>query len=189
MIGKPLRCAILVLVMAITAGCATQKSQNADYDGREADCPECEQKLPEPAPYASPAPDPAAAAVQGLGYSGPMPLRSAARIMRVWVAPWESMDGVLHLAGYLYAEVEERRWSIGEKKMEVAPHITPLADRELPGPPDRKAQPQRPAARKPSQSPFKMDVDKMKKDAKKPFFDRKTGEVKKENLFHQMNQN
>ena len=80
---------------------------------------------------------PSATVVQGLGYTGPLPLRSAARIMRVWVAPWESMDGVLHLPNYLYTEVQKRKWSIGGRKMNVAPQITPLADQSIPQAPDK----------------------------------------------------
>jgi conjugal transfer pilus assembly protein TraV len=77
-------------------------------------------------PSASPAPDPAAAAVQGLGYEGPIPLRTSAQVMRIWLAPFESQDGALHMPSYLYVEVAERKWGVGEAKMEVAPQITPL---------------------------------------------------------------
>jgi len=114
------------------------------------DCVECDRQdglQLKPAQYVSPDAAAATAAVQGLGYAGPMPLRSAAKIMRVWIAPWESMDGALHLPTYLYAEVVERRWSIGEKRMEVAPRITPLEPRAVPAPPERG---QRPAARPPA---------------------------------------
>jgi conjugal transfer pilus assembly protein TraV len=74
----------------------------------------------------NPVVDPATAAVQGLYYEGPIPLRTSAQVMRIWVAPWESMDGALHLPSYLYVEVVERKWSVGEAKMEMAPQITPL---------------------------------------------------------------
>ena len=64
--------------------------------------------------------------VRGMGYSGPVPVRSAAHLIRIWVAPWESTDGRLTLPTYMYAEVQGRRWSIGEGRLEVAPAITPL---------------------------------------------------------------
>lgn len=74
------------------------------------------------------------APVRGLGYNGPLPLRTPAQVIRIWVAPWESQEGRLHLPHYVYAEVQERQWSIGEKKMRVAPAITAL---ETISPPDK----------------------------------------------------
>jgi len=75
-----------------------------------------------------------AGAVQGMGYRGPLPLRTPARIIRIWVAPWESQDGKLHLPTYIYAEVQQRQWSIGEGRLQVAPQITPL---ETVAPPEK----------------------------------------------------
>lgn len=75
--------------------------------------------------------------VQGMGYIGPLPLRTPAQIIRIWVAPWESQDGMLHLPNYIYSEVQSRQWSIGEAKMQVAPQITPL---ESVGSPERETQ-------------------------------------------------
>jgi conjugal transfer pilus assembly protein TraV len=66
--------------------------------------------------------------VRGMGYSGPVPVRSAAHLIRIWVAPWESTEGRLNLPNYIYAEVQGRRWSIGEGRLEVTPAITPLED-------------------------------------------------------------
>lgn len=45
----------------------------------------------------------------------PLPVRTPARIMRVWIASWEDTKGVLHTGGYHFTEIEERRWSIGEE--------------------------------------------------------------------------
>lgn len=166
--------------------------------GENADCPECGDNPgnpgnPEltlsPAQYAS------TEAVQGLGYRGPLPLRSAAQIMRVWMAPWESMDGALHLPTYLYAEVVERRWSIGERRMEVAPQITPLLDRSLPEAPGRAQKKPAVKGRKPKDlsdlGPPKInpnpapvldtDIKKPKNAPKSSFFDRQTGQMKLNN--------
>ena len=44
---------------------------------------------------------------------GPVPLRVPAQVMRVWIAPWEDSRGDLHAPGYLYTEIEPRRWSLG----------------------------------------------------------------------------
>lgn len=95
--------------------------------------------------------------VQGLGYSGPLPLRTPAQVIRIWVAPWEAQDGRLHLANFIYAEVQERQWSIGERRMRVAPAVTALeavAPPEKPAPGGTGRQPSKPAP--------KSEVDKNK---------------------------
>lgn len=49
--------------------------------------------------------------------TGPAPVTDAlltgARVIRVWVAPWEDRRGDLHLPGYVFAEVQGRRWRVG----------------------------------------------------------------------------
>jgi len=104
-----------------------------------------------PAAWTAPGPD--GAPVQGLGYAGPLPLRTPAQVIRIWVAPWESQNGQLHLPNYIYAEVQERQWSIGERQMRVAPAISAL---EAVSPPDkgqaRGAAAGRQAPRQPSPS-------------------------------------
>jgi conjugal transfer pilus assembly protein TraV len=44
---------------------------------------------------------------------GPVPLCVPAQVMRVWIAPWEDSRGDLHAPGYLYTEIEPRRWTLG----------------------------------------------------------------------------
>ncbi len=44
---------------------------------------------------------------------GPVPIRTPAQVMRVWIAPWEDSRGDLHAPGYLYSEIEPRRWTLG----------------------------------------------------------------------------
>lgn len=41
------------------------------------------------------------------------PLRVPARVMRIWVSPWTDDAGDLHMPGYIYTEVEGRRWAVG----------------------------------------------------------------------------
>lgn len=44
----------------------------------------------------------------------PLPVREQARVMRIWVAPWvETKTDALHWPGYVYVEVEPRKWSFG----------------------------------------------------------------------------
>ncbi len=45
----------------------------------------------------------------------PIPVRTPAQVMRVWIVPWEDVQGVLHAGGYHFTEIEARRWSLGER--------------------------------------------------------------------------
>jgi conjugal transfer pilus assembly protein TraV len=170
-------------------------------NGQNADCPECGDNPGDPGNqrYLTPAAAASTEAVQGLGYAGPMPLRSAAKIMRVWVAPWESMDGALHLPAYLYAEVVERRWSIGERRMEVAPQITPLLDRSMPEAAMDQRRPAKPPVKGkkpkdlselslPKENPhpapaLDTSIKKPKNVPQNAFINRKTGQMQRDTLF------
>ena len=45
----------------------------------------------------------------------PVPIRTPAQVMRIWVASWEdTATGALIAPGYIYTEVEPRRWVIGK---------------------------------------------------------------------------
>ena len=44
----------------------------------------------------------------------PIPVRTPARVMRIWIAPWEDTEGNLHLASLVFTEIEKRRWAVGE---------------------------------------------------------------------------
>ena len=54
---------------------------------------------------------------------GPTPIRTPAKIMRIWVAPWQSKDGDLNVPGYVYTEIEHRRWVIGNDQAESSPTV------------------------------------------------------------------
>lgn len=47
----------------------------------------------------------------------PIPIRTPAKVMRAWIAPWEDARGVLHTGGYAFIEIESRRWSFGEANL------------------------------------------------------------------------
>ena len=57
------------------------------------------------------------------GTGGEMVVRSArneafrepARVMRIFVTPWEDEVGDLHLGGFLLTEIEPRRWTVGAR--------------------------------------------------------------------------
>ena len=46
--------------------------------------------------------------------------------MRIWVAPWEDADGDLNVSGYLFTELEPRRWMVGKAAPSVATSLKPL---------------------------------------------------------------
>lgn len=56
----------------------------------------------------------------------PIPIRTPAQVMRVWIAPWEDDNGDLVVTGYLYTEIEPRRWVIGDQAPTVQPTLRPL---------------------------------------------------------------
>lgn len=66
------------------------------------------------------------------GINGPKPVRTPARVMRIYVAPWVSQSGALTMPSYLYTEIEPRRWTIGvqAQSMGRARHLYPLQIRK-----------------------------------------------------------
>lgn len=56
----------------------------------------------------------------------PVPIRTPAQVMRIWVAPWEDTNGDLNSTGYLYTEIEPRRWVIGDAAPAETPTLRPL---------------------------------------------------------------
>ena len=41
------------------------------------------------------------------------PVREAAQVMRIWVAPWIDKKDDLHYPSYVFTEVQPRRWTFG----------------------------------------------------------------------------
>lgn len=56
----------------------------------------------------------------------PIPIRTPAEVMRIWVAPWEDERGDLIATGYIFTEIEARRWVVGEEPAASAPTLRPL---------------------------------------------------------------
>lgn len=56
----------------------------------------------------------------------PTPIRTPSKVMRIWVAPWEDSDGDLNVSGYLFTELEPRRWMVGKAAPSVATSLKPL---------------------------------------------------------------
>lgn len=56
----------------------------------------------------------------------PVPVRTPSMVMRIWVAPWEDKRGDLITPGYIYTEIEPRRWVIGRPNESSRSTFTPL---------------------------------------------------------------
>lgn len=52
---------------------------------------------------------------------GQPPIRSAPKILRVWVAPWIDDEGDLHQEGYVYVVVDHGAWTFGVPAVESDP--------------------------------------------------------------------
>ncbi len=49
----------------------------------------------------------------------PEPLRSQARVLRLWYKPWEDADADLYSQGYVYVQVNSGRWLIEHTQREI----------------------------------------------------------------------
>ena len=61
--------------------------------------------------------------------SDPVPIRSRAKILRIWIGPWESTAGDLNASGLVFTELEGRRWSIGAQESAAGPALQLLSTR------------------------------------------------------------
>ena len=41
-----------------------------------------------------------------------LPLRTAPRVLRLWIKPWEDADGDLHDQGHVYLQIDDGRWQL-----------------------------------------------------------------------------
>jgi conjugal transfer pilus assembly protein TraV len=56
----------------------------------------------------------------------PQRLRTPAGVLRIWVAPLEDTAGNLHAPGYVFTEVEPRRWRVGVAALATPEGLRPL---------------------------------------------------------------
>lgn len=56
----------------------------------------------------------------------PVPIRTPAQVMRIWIAPWEDTNGDLITTGYVHTEIEPRRWVISDQVPTTDPILQPL---------------------------------------------------------------
>jgi conjugal transfer pilus assembly protein TraV len=135
------------LAVLLSTGCATQYGCKGMPDD-----PQClstteayqvtDKALPEPPKPETPkseavkaeaiAPFPRHARQPVPKIEDPTPIRTPAQIMRIWIAPWEDSDGDLMVSGYVYTELEPRRWMIGKSAPTVSPSLIPLQIEQRP---------------------------------------------------------
>lgn len=76
----------------------------------------------------------AAAAPSAAAYAS-MPLRSPARVLRLWVKPWEDADGDLMDQLYVYVPVDNGRWLVDHAQRRIRDAYAPVkAARKIPTP-------------------------------------------------------
>jgi conjugal transfer pilus assembly protein TraV len=56
----------------------------------------------------------------------PLPIRTQAVVMRIAIDPWEDENGDLHVPGFIYTEIEPRRWEIGSRSSQLKQTLRPL---------------------------------------------------------------
>ena len=84
--------------------------RRADVPGSIA--PTVQPALPAPVAAAAAALAPALPGTEPAGAPESQSLRSAPRVLRLWVAPWEDADGDLHEASTVHVVVDHGRWLI-----------------------------------------------------------------------------
>jgi len=57
----------------------------------------------------------------------PLPIRTQAVVMRIAVDPWEDESGDLYVPGFIYTEIEPRRWEIGARNPDARATLKPLS--------------------------------------------------------------
>ena len=57
---------------------------------------------------------------------GANPLRSQARVLRLWTKPWEDVDGDLYDQGYVYVQVSNGQWLIDHVQRQIRDTYSPL---------------------------------------------------------------
>ena len=53
-------------------------------------------------------------------------VRTPPKVMRIWIAPFEDSDGDLQVGGFVFTELEARRWLIGQPGGKGHPALRPL---------------------------------------------------------------
>lgn len=105
-------------ISAVEAYKATEKAKSTVHSSDTAPAASETAATARPEPLVEPAPVPK--------IDDPTPIRTPSKVMRIWVAPWEDGDGDLNVSGYVFTELEQRRWMIGKSAPAQNPTISPL---------------------------------------------------------------
>ena len=54
------------------------------------------------------------------------PLRSSARILRLWFKPWEDADRDLYDQGYVYVQIDAGQWLVDHAQRQIRDAYAPL---------------------------------------------------------------
>ncbi len=57
---------------------------------------------------------------------GPLPLRSQARVLRLWFKPWEDADHDLYDQGFVYVQIDNGRWLIDHAQQRIRDAYAPI---------------------------------------------------------------
>lgn len=87
--------------------------------------------------------------------SAPMPLRSSARILRLWFKPWEDADRDLYDQGYVYVQIDSGQWLIEHAQRQIREGYAPLR------PPPRSTTPEAAASNPPPNGAARMQSTEM----------------------------
>ena len=79
--------------------------------------------IPQKAAVRAASPGPASASSAALMSD---PLRSQARVLRLWIKPWEDADGDLYDQGYVYVQVDNGQWLIEHLQQQIRDAYAPL---------------------------------------------------------------
>ncbi len=71
----------------------------------------------------------------------PLPLRSQARVLRLWFKPWEDADHDLYDQGFVYVQIENGRWLIDHAQRRIRDAYAPVRPPRPAAPSPVSAQP------------------------------------------------
>jgi len=71
--------------------------------------------------------------ITGQAASSGDPLRTQARVLRIWIAPWEDTEGDLHDQSYIYVVANAGRWTIEHSQRHIVDRYRPTFIKAAPG--------------------------------------------------------
>ena len=161
---NPVRLALILAPMTLATGCASTLSGVGGNENYACKAPEgvvctsiagvyansVQNNLPSQrvekravAPVPQPAAGPRTVPIASSAVEGSS-IRSASRILRLWIAPWEDADGDLQDQSYVYVVVDSGRWLIEHRRSAIRNEFMPIAapTSAAPSPSDASKQPE-----------------------------------------------